>query len=87
VHSVWPSVSRWYPEVKYSLISSALAKDLKNLDTNSVSQSDVTWLGTLCFEKMCLINNSASIVASSDLMVRMNSACLVSRFTTTKMSV
>jgi len=84
---VWPSASRWYPEVKCSLISSVLAKDLKNLDINSVSQSDVTWLGIPCFEKTCLMNNSASIVASSDLMVRINSACLVSRSTITKMSM
>jgi len=35
----------------------------------------------------CLMNNSASIVAASDLMVGMNSACLVSWSTTTKMSV
>jgi len=87
VHSVWPSASGWYPEVKCSLISNALANDLKNLDMNSVPRSDVTWLGILCFEKTCLMNSSASMVASSDLMVGINSACLVSQSTTTRMSM
>jgi len=87
VHSIWPSASGWYPKVKCNFISSALAKDLKNLNTNSIPQSDVIWLGIPCFKKMCLMNNSASMAALSDLMVRMNSACLVSQSTITKMSV
>jgi len=87
VRLVWPSASGWYPEVKCSLISNALANDLKNLDTNSVPQSDVTWLGIPCFEKTCLMNSSASMVALSDLTVGMNNTCLVSQSTTTRMSV
>ena len=87
MHSVWPLASGWYHEVKCSFISSALAKDLKNLDTNSVPRLDMIWLGTPCFEKTCLMNNSAIMAASSNLMVGINSACLVSWSITTKMSV
>ena len=64
---------------------SVLAKALKNM--NSVPQSEVMWLGTLCFEKTCLTNSPASMTALIDLTVGMNITCLVSQSTTTRMSV
>jgi len=73
--------------MKCSFIFSTPAKDLKNFNTNSILQSKVIWLDTLCFEKTCLINNSVSIVALITLIVGMNFACLVSQSTITKMSI
>jgi len=66
---------------------STSAKDLKNFDTNSVPQLDVTWLGAPCFEKTYLMNSSTSMTVLINLTVRMNITCLVSWSTTTRISV
>jgi len=44
---------RMYPEVKWSFMSNAVPRDQKKWDMNSIPQSEVMWLGTLCLEKTC----------------------------------
>jgi len=63
------------------------ANALKNLETNSDSQSEVTWEGTPCLEKMSRKKIPASPMALINLWVGINMACLVSLSTTTRMSV
>ena len=60
---------------------------LKNLETNSVSRSEVMWARTPCLENTSFTKISASPTALIDLQVGMNMACLVSLSTTTRMSV
>ena len=54
-------------------------------DTNSEPQSEVTCDGTPCFEKTWSTNSWASIGAVMVSTVRMNTDCLVSRSTMTRM--
>jgi len=73
--------------VKCNFIFSLLAKDLKNLNTNSTPQLDVTWEEMLCLENTFLMNSCTSPVVSIDLVIGMKMAYLVSRSTITRMSV
>ena len=73
--------------MKCNFIFSPLAKDLKNLDMNSILQLDVTWEGVPYLENTFSMNSCASPVASIDLVVGMKMACLVSQSTITRMSV
>jgi len=73
--------------VKWSCISRDNANALKNLEINSDSQLEVTCEGTLYLEKMSCKKITASLMASIDLWVGINMACLVSLSTTTRMSV
>ena len=50
-----------------NFICSAVASDLKNLETNSDPLSEVTCKGTLCLENMCWMNKWASPGALIDL--------------------
>jgi len=68
-------------------MSKVSANDLKNLETNSTSWSEVTWEGVPCFETTCSMNSHASFVTSIVLVVGMKIACLVSLSTITRMSV
>ena len=68
-------------------MSRVAASTLKNLEMNSVPQSEVTWDGTPCLEKTSHTKISASLTASIDLWVGINMACLVSLSTTTRISV
>ena len=86
VHLVYLSPSRWYPEVKFRVMSNAFPSEWKKWDTNLKPQSDVMWDGTSCLEKMCRTNNfmsSADVIVS---WVRMNITCLVSWLTTTRIA-
>ena len=87
VHLVCLSPSRWYPEVKFRVMSNAFPSEWKKWDTNLKPQSDVMWDGTSCLEKMCRTNNFVSSVDVIVLRVGMNIACLVSRSTTTRIAV
>src|SRR5258705_11195532 len=59
----------------------------KKWDTNSVLQSEVTWPRVLCFKNMWVRNSRASWGASTMLWVGMNSDCLVSLSTITRIAV
>src|SRR5258708_8818488 len=59
----------------------------KKCETNSAPQSEVTWPRVLCFENTWVRNIRASWGASTVLWVGMNSDCLVSLSTITRIAV
>src|SRR5258707_11710663 len=59
----------------------------KKCDTNSVLRSEVTWPGMPCFENTWVRNNRATWGASIVSKVGMNSDCLVSLSTTTRIAM
>ena len=59
----------------------------KKWDMNSVPWSEVTWPGAPCFKNMWVRNSLASWGASTMLWVGMNSDCLVSLSTITRIAV
>src|SRR5258708_38414072 len=59
----------------------------KKWDTNSVLQSEVTWPRVPCFENTWVRNSLASWGASTVSWVGMNSNCLVSLSTITRIAV
>src|SRR6266436_3356652 len=59
----------------------------KKWDTNSVPRSEVTWPRVLCFENTWVRNSLASWGASTVSWVGMNSDCLVSLSTITRITV
>src|SRR5258707_7851269 len=59
----------------------------KKWDTNSVPWSEVTWPGALCFKNMWVRNSWASWGVSTVSWVGMNSDCLVSLSTITRIAV
>ncbi len=59
----------------------------KKWDMNSVPQSEVTWPGMPCFENTWVRNSQASWGVSTILWVGMNSDCLVSLSTITRIAV
>lgn len=68
-------------------MSNILANNLKNLETNLLSLSEMTWLGVLYFKKILQMKTSASPAASIVLLVSMKIACFVSLSMTTNISV
>src|SRR5882672_7670283 len=87
MRSVCPSPSGWKPEVKCNRISSAVPRDRKKCDMNSEPQSEVTWLGTPCFENTWVMKSLASSGALTLSSVRLKIACFERRSTTTRIAV
>src|ERR1700710_2553472 len=86
-HSVCPSPSGWYPEVKWRHMSSALPSERKKCETNSEPRSDVTCEGTPCLEKTL---SKKSFASSGDVMVSWvgtNIACFERRSMMTRIAV
>ena len=68
-------------------MSSALANALKNLETNSLSLSDMTWVGIPCFENTSQMKTSDNSFVLIVLLVSTKTACFVSLFMTMSMLV
>src|SRR5438128_5184353 len=66
---------------------SVVPSERKKWETNSVPQSEVTWEGTPCLEKMCRRNSCASWGDVMVSYVGTKMACLDSRSMTTRMAV
>jgi len=82
--SAWPFASRWYPLVKWSLISRAVPREQKKWEINSKPQSDVTLDGTPCFEKTCMTKRYTSFAEVIVSWVGMNIACFDRQSTITR---
>ena len=66
---------------------SVLTNALKNLETNSLPLSDVTWVGVPCFEntsRMKTLDNFFTLIV---LLVGTKITCFMSLFMTTSISV
>src|SRR5882672_6062652 len=87
MRSVCPSPSGWKLEVKCKHISRAVPRDRKKCDTNSEPRSEVTWLGTPCFENTWVTKSLASLGALTLLLVGIKIACFERRSTTTRITV
>src|SRR5882672_5335920 len=87
MRSVCPSPSGWKPEVKCKCISRAVPRDRKKCNTNSEPRSEVTWLGTPCFENTWVTKSLASSGALNLSSVGMKIACFERRSTTTRIAV
>src|SRR6266436_4552985 len=62
-------------------------REQKKCEKNSALRSEVTWPGVLCFENMWVRNIRATWGASTMSWVGMNSDCLVSLSTITRIAV
>ena len=68
-------------------MSKAVPSDRKKCEMNSEPQSQVTWAGTLCFEKMWMTKSRARSLEVMVSWVAIKIPCLDSRSTTTRMEV
>ena len=68
-------------------MSNAVPNDWKKCDTNLDLRSEVTWLGTPCFENTCVVNTLASSGALILSVVEMKITCFESQSTTTRIAV
>ena len=68
-------------------MSSALPSEQKNLETNSEPRSEVTCLGTPCFDNTCIMNMMARSLEVQLMVVGMKIPCLVRRLTIMRMEL
>jgi len=85
VCSTWLFASGWYLLVKWSLMSRAVPREQKKWETNSEPRSDITWDGSLCFEKTWIMKRRASSAEVMVSWVGINMACFDRRSTIMRM--
>src|SRR6266481_2653831 len=68
-------------------MSNAVPRDQKKWEMNSDPRSEVTWLGTPCFEKICRMKSCASCCDVIVSYVRIKSDCLERQSTMTRIEV
>ena len=65
-------------------MSSAISRDLKKFETNSVPQSEIIWNRILCLEKTWIMNSFSSLYKVMVSTVTANITCLDSQLTITR---